>query len=272
MTGDSVDACLAELERALDDGIPWDTAVVAILNRLPGQGHLRPAWPPAAGRLNWIWLTELEAVHAAIDLASPFGDVAGELGAETGRTGGRVVYLTRPCTHSRIVARRFRNASAPVAVVEAGSAAHLPASGSADCVVFTGSPGWETRVPAALAQAGNIGPFAREVLRPGGWLVCLMETPLVRLRRGGWRSAREAVVALSQLTGLARGIREAGFDEVRSYLGGPSLEAPALMIPAVPGTISAWLEVGRPSSAPARYVRARAARLLFPIRVLLARA
>jgi hypothetical protein len=271
---ESMDAYLPELERDLDNGMPWDAAVARLLDRLPAHGYHRPAWPPPEGRLNWIWLTEMEGVGAAIDLASPFGDLARELSRETDRTGGRVLYLACPSTHSRIVRKRFQQTSEPVDVVEAGTAAaRLPAAGSADCLVFSGSPGWEARVPAELARTGRIGPFARDVLRPGGWLVCLLENPLVNVRRRrGWRSAREAAIALSQLTGLMRGIRQAGFEEVRSYIGGPSLDAPAMMIPYRPQTISAWLAVSRPSTAPVRYLRSRAAGLLFPIRILLARA
>jgi hypothetical protein len=255
---------LVSLERDLDAGVAWDDAV---------RGYLtgRAAWPPPEGRINWIWLTDLETVKVAVDLGSALGDLAHDIGMEAEHHGGQVHYLTRPGTHAEIVRHRFSRSGRPVEVADV-SRPFRPEPGTADCVVLAATPGWEDRLPVEAHGTAGIGALAHSLLRPGGWLVCLLESPVTPFRVApGWRTAKQSAVRLRNLRGLARGVRRQAFQDVRWYHGSPSVEAPALMVPADARAVAAWLRVTRRLGRPLLGLHAAMAPFLFPVRILMAR-
>lgn len=234
---------------ALRDGRPWDAAFDDFWLNVTGAP--RPDWPPLDGRINWLCLTDLTSTGVAIDLASPFGEVASGLAEEF----DHVRYIGTSSTHGCIITERFRDTSSRVDV-------HLQDvpqldSAAADCVVFVASAGWEHRVPKALRSPRKVAEWAHGLLRPGGWFAFMGPNPwsLGSLRFGV--GALHAFARFSSLNrSIARGIHEARFEAVRRYVTSPRLDLPSIVVPHDRRALGAWSQVagadlGRSGRVPA---------------------
>lgn len=225
---------LRPLLDSLERGERWESAFDAFWIALTGAP--RPEWPPTDGRVNWIWLTDLEKMEQVIDIGSAFGDVAGNLAGEC----SEVSYVGAPGLHGTIVERRFRDEDEWISV-DLGTSAPAAHSEGADCVVFVASEGWEARLPHWIDGPSDIARQAGRLLRPGGWFAFLGPNPLSEGHlRSGALGLPKLVRANRLLRTIMSGLRQAGFSHHRRYAVSPDHELPVVVVPHDPRALRAW--------------------------------
>lgn len=225
---------LPPLLSALERGGGWDEAFIRFWVSLTGAP--RPEWPPKDGRINWIWLTDLERIDRVIDLGSAFGDVAADFAGES----AHVSYVGAPSLHGTIVEHRFRGEDAWIDVDLRTTSPGATLDG-ADCVVFVASEGWQERLPQWIGGASGVVRHAHRMLRPGGWFAFLGPNPVSESNlRAGVFGVPKALRAHRLLRGVLGGLRDAGFSRPRRYVVSPTHELPVVLVPDHPRALQAW--------------------------------
>ena len=264
-----------EVERLLEDlraGAIWDEAFGAYWRSLGGPTDPTVRWPPPHGRLNWIWLTDLGPLRAAVDLGSPFGTVAFDLVGEV-QKGGSVSYLGRPSVYRDAVELRFQATEAEVALRVREGTGSESTPGDVDCVVFVGSEGYQYRLPEGWTEPEALVGRARELLRSGGWFVVLLPSPFANLRSPrAWSRPSDRLSEIRRYRQIVKALETSGFQEVRHYHSAPSLDVLGLLVPVDLTAVRGFLNARRPPRRAPQRVRPLLHPFLFPVRVLLARA
>lgn len=253
----------SDLLAALRAGQPWEQAFrdhwIALTGNQPS------IWPHSDGRLNWLWLTDLDAVQRVVEIGGLYGDFASDLTREF----PGVTYLGSSAAHGQVVAERFRGHRAIDVVLE--DEPSLP-PGGADCVVFDAHHGWGRRVPSALRDPRALMHRAFNWLRPGGWLAftgpnltsysALSEA--VR-GRGPWLKDPQPLRAIApQMT-------SAGFTAVHPYLIAPETGAPYMLVPHTAEALRWWTTTAVAEPGVLGILAPRLPRTFFPRILFLAR-
>ena len=258
------DAALGDLVDAAQRGGSWDDAFEAYRTRATTRAPIAYLQPD--GRINWTWLTDLSETGAALDLGSPFGEVASNLALDF----DSVAYVGAESLHGAVVRRRFDGTpiGATLSAVSAGNAVRLHAS-RMDLVAFVAAPGWEARLPSGLRSAAALVAFAAGVLKGGGWLGALIPNPYwhPELRRPGGRQ----LAAFRLRRGLLRALSRGEFRETREYFVAYDLDIPSVYVPATRRAVLQYQMTTHADRARRTAARGGLHGTLFPARLLLAR-
>lgn len=252
---------VSEILSEMEGGGDWHEGVDRLWHLLARKA--RPALPPPDGRLNWTWLTDLDDLRSAVDLGSPFGEVAATLALEF----PRIRYIGSDSLHGRVVAARMTSHVPTVRVDTSPGADELDDS---DLVVFVAACGWRERLPERFAVE-SLPVRARALLRPGGWMAAVVPNPTWYYRYRNWDSAARFLEDLRVLRTLRTGMIRNGFSEVREYLTAPDFGLPERFIPNRRNAVMAVLKAMRKDGYHQTIARLGIGAPLFPARLLLGR-
>ena len=256
------DAALAALAEAAERGEAWDAAFEAYRARAAARPPI--SFLPPDGRVNLSWLTDLDGAGAALDLGSPFGEIASNLALDF----ESVAYVGADTLHGR-VARLHLEAEGVRTLLSGSEEDASELSGARfDLALFVASAGWKERLPAGLRTPEALVARASAALRESGWLAALMPNPFGHpdLRRPSGRQ----VEAVRMHLGFKRALKRHRFADVREYLVGHDLDIPSVYVPATRRGVLQYQTTTHPRRGRRAVASAGLYATLFPARLILA--
>lgn len=261
---EGADEGLSNLVQETGAGVPFDQSF-EVYRRVATRSSQLSILPPD-GRINWSWLTDLSDTTSAIDLGSPFGEVAAHLALDF----REVSYIGAESVHGTAARNHLsqRDRVTPVICRSSHDERARAFRGKMDLVAFVAAPGWRQRLPAELKSPAGIVEYADSVLHPSGWLGILIDNPYWHAALRRTDGAR--LEAVRTRNGFRRELKRRGFRDTREYLVAHDASIPSVYIPATREAVLRYQVATHARRSHGAAARFGLHAVLFPARLLLA--